>query len=408
VDAVLRTLADRLGQTIAARWAETAVVRSAVDPAAYVELFRQVGLPLATTLLTELELHGSFEIVPFGEPSDEDEGEDEDSASDLVRGLRGPGWAGRDAVTRGLHLLPPEALFETYRSQRHAAMRQGSLGAFWVFAAPRSYLWTSAFAFDGRRAGDGPLPIVPFHEDDIHEQLAVQHADGSLRHARATLEAWAAWLVDEICATVSRLEADGCQTVRAGSPPRPAVELDLASMLAEVDAGKRWTSWERASQTALRRGSVAMARQVLDQVGTLVTRPNVATWKLPSALDLLYRLPTEGPRSRRAAVLSAWGPLRPDTPATRVAFDTLVGLADSADSAPVDVFEALRLPAWADRGPADRDEVRWARALLWALGRPRPEHLLEAAELVMTGQPRDVAETCWLRIEAFARDSDVL
>ena len=69
---MLRTLADRLGQTIAARWAETAVVRSAVDPAAYVELFRQVGLPLATTLLTELELHGSFEIVPFGEPSDEE------------------------------------------------------------------------------------------------------------------------------------------------------------------------------------------------------------------------------------------------------------------------------------------------------------------------------------------------
>lgn len=386
-------LPQRLAGTLAADWAATAVISTPVDLDAWEELFLQVGFPFGDELRGVLARSGAFELLPFG------------NSEDVLRDLDGEGWAGRQVVLEGLHLLSPEELFETYSTQRLAASALAPLGGFWVFASPRHYLWTSAFAFDGRRA---PVSIVPFHEDDIHEQLEFAAPDGTLRHARPSLERWASWLVDEICLAVAQAEEAGCAPALKGRSA-PARDVELEPFVAEVAAGKRWSSWvDGIWRAALRRGSVETARQVLDHVGTLVTRPGIEVWKLPGPLDLLHRLPAEGPRSRRAALLHLWNGRRPSHPANQVAYDALLGLVESSQRGPLESFRALQALAWSDRGPSTDEDVRWARALLWALGRPRSEHLLEAATLVLGGRARDVSQTCWLRLEPFVRDAGVL
>ncbi|MBL8920976.1 MAG: hypothetical protein JNJ54_19085 [Myxococcaceae bacterium] len=398
------SLPQRLAGTLAGDWAAGAVVSRPVDLGAWEELFLQVGVPLSDELRGVLTRAGAFELLSFGEADHEEDG-GRLRPTEFLRELHGPGWAGRQAVLEGLHLLSPEELFETYTSQRAAASALAALGGFWVFAAPRHSLWTSAFAFDARSAR---LSIVPFHEDDIHEQLDLERPDGTLPHAQPSLAQWAGWLLDEICLAVRQAEDAGCAPAltRRASPTR---EVELAPFLAEVASGKRWSAWvDGVWRQALRRGSVETARQVLSHVGTLVTRPDLAPWKLPGALDLLYRLPAAGPGSRRVAVLQLWNGKRPASPLNQVAYDTLLGLLESEAPAPLDTLRSLQAVAWSYRGPPADDEVRWARALLWALGRPRPEHVLEAATLVLGERSRDAAMTCWLRLEPLVCDAGAL
>lgn len=396
------TLPQRLAGTLAAEWASSAVLATSVDVSAYEELFLQVGFPLADELRGVLTRSGAFELLAFGDSHDREDEPEVLQPDEFLRDLDGAGWAGRHLVLEGLHLLSPEELFETYSTQRMAAAALAPLGGFWVFASPRRYLWTSAFAFDGRRP---QRSIVPFHEDDIHEQLDFEQPDGTLRHAQPSLERWAAWLVDDVCRAVRAAEEAGCAPALKGRPAS-AREVDLAPFLAEAAAGKKWSSWvDGIWRQALRRGSVETAREVLAHVGTLTTRPALPVWKLPGALELLHRLPSEGPRSRRAALLHLWSGRRPAHPTNQVAYDTFLGLVEGTQPGPRASLLALQSLAWADRGPSTDEDVRWARALLWALGRPRPEHLLEAATLVLGGRSREVAETCWLRLEPFVREA---
>lgn len=152
----------------------------------------------------------------------------------------------------------------------------------------------------------------------------------------------------------------------------------------EKYSGKPWNKWvERIWRKALRVGSAEVARQVLADVGTLVTKPSEADYRLPSALDLMHRLPAE---LRREAVFEMWGASRPNLSASSL--DALVPIA------------------WPHRGPADSDDIRGARALLWTLGDPAPEFMMEAASRGF--RSRDVNETLWLRLEPFAKKHGVI
>lgn len=404
-------LPHRLANTVGAAWATAAVRFTPVDVHAYDVLFKQVGFTLPASLRAELVARGAFEVAAVADGDETDEGVD---ANEALSNLRGPGWAGRNVLRGGLHLLRPSELFGSYRSQRLGASAMDELGSLWVFAGPNGgYVEVDAFAFDGRpgrAAGDGAeYPIVPFHEDDMGEEFDLLEADGSLRHTHLSLDAWSRWLCDEIVDAVKAIEAAGVTRMRASAPSAAAEAPDLTPYLAQ---GKKWSSWvERIWREALRSGSVDTARAVLDDIGTLVTRPSVVDYKLPGALDLWHRLPRHGPFSRRAALAEVWSrrSLEGDA-ATQVAFDVFLGSLETDQVAPMAVFDTLQTAAWGDRN-ATTTTASWARALLWALGPAEPAQLNEAASLVLrleVDDRRDVEESLWLSLEPFARRAGVL
>lgn len=408
-------LPRRLADTVGAAWATAAVRFTPVDVHAYDVLFKQVGFTLPASLRAELVARGAFELAAVADADETDEGVD---TKEALSDLRGPGWAGRNVLGGGLHLLRPSELFGTYRSQRLGATALAELGSLWVFAGPNGgYVQVDAFAFDGRpdraRSDGGEVPIVPFHEDDMGEAFDLLEADGSLRHTRPSLDAWSRWLCDEIVDAVKALEAAGVTRMRASTPSAPAEAPDLTPYRAQVAAGKKWSSWvEGIWREAFRSGSVDTARSVLDDIGTLVTQPSVADYKLPGALDLWHRLPRHGPFSRRAALAEVWSrrTLEGDA-ATQVAFDVFLGSLETDQVAPIAVFDTLQTAAWSDRSATTTTATRWARALLWALGPAEPAQLHEAASLVLRlegDKRRDVEETLWLSLEPFARRAGVL
>ncbi len=370
-------LALRLANTVAAPWAQAALSYSPVDVSTYEVLFKQVGFVLPSALKAELATRGAFELCAVPDAEEHHETDDGVDASEALSDLRGPLWAGRNVLRGGVHLLSPAELFGTYRGQRLGTRGQVELGSLWVFAAPRGYVWVDAFALDARAGSsrvDGEYPVVPFHEDDMGEEFDLLEPDGSLRHARPSLDAWARWVSDEIENTVKALEAAGVTRVAAPPGPKgPAQVVDLAPYLAEVAQGQKWSSWVEAIwRQALRQGSVEAAQQVLRDVGTMVTRPSEADYKLPGALDLWHRLPRHGPFSRRAALAELWSDRQPEGDAeTQVAFDVFLGSLEHDHVAPLAVFDALQPAAWSDRGLATAAATRWARALLWALGPAR-------------------------------------
>ncbi|MBL8921778.1 MAG: hypothetical protein JNJ54_23170 [Myxococcaceae bacterium] len=401
-------LRTSLSSTIAGPWAKQALRFAPVDVEAYETLFLQTGLTLPAPLRAELISHGAFEWLPI---RDEEAAQDEELVpfEELLREVRVP-WAGRNLLSRGLHLLTPAELLQTFRSQRAAASAWAPMGAMWVFAAPRDYLWAEAFAFDTRFR---EYAVVPFHEDAIGESLEVAQS-GPLRHSQANLTAWAQWLCDQISMTVERLaREEPTRTFEASSPP-VAQPIELRDWEERVAGGALWSSFAvPVWREALRSGPSAMAARVLDDVGTLVTKGSIPDYQLPSPIDLLHRLPLEGPTSRRAAVLEMWAHRRPGLEVAapvHVAFDLFLSRAHQASVAPREVLRELTPIAWADRGPAADEDTRWARALLWALGPAEPERLAEATSQVLSSgeKGRALLETMWLRLVPFAQRAGVL
>lgn len=357
-------LAERLRGTIADAWAR-GIRFEKVDVAAYERLFVQAGFPFPRELRDELELRGAFDVPAL----------DDDEAQDVLADQRGEGWAGRALLSKGLRLLTPSELFQSYAAQRAGALADERLGSLWVFASPLRSLWTDAFALD---ASGG---VRSFHEDAIGEDL-------DLGLTAQSFEAWERDVTDEVVAAVQALTAEGAKPFGAAVNEQTPFKLDEY-----VSSGKKpWNTWvERIWRQALRVGSPEIARQVISDVGTLITRPSEADYRLPSALDLMHRLP---PDLRREAVIEMWGSARPENQTLRAALD-----------APPDLRSLVPI-AWPHRGRADSDDVRWARALLWLLGDPEPEQLIEAARRGVNS--RDVNETLWLRLEPFAKKHGVI
>jgi len=76
--------------------------------------------------------------------------------------------------------------------------------------------------------------------------------------------------------------------------------------------------------------------------------------------------------------------------------------------APNVLFDELVTIGLASRKVSRDPDVRWARALLWALGPRIPERLYEAAQLVASERGRDLIETAWRRLEGYATELGLL
>lgn len=350
-------LAEQLRGTIAAEWVNS-IRFEKVDVGAYERLFVQAGFPMPKALRDALAVRGAFSIPPV-----------DDEENGALEGRRGPA---AELMSGGLRLLSPSELFDAFSGQRAGASADERLGSLWVFAAPRRYLWTEAYALD--TSGD----VRAFHEDDISEVL-------DLGRPAQSFADWERTLTEQVISLVKTL-AD------AGTEPFGAKRDDVEPFELAKYTGKPWNAWvERIWRQALRLGSVDVARQVITDVGTLITKPSEADYRLPSALDLMHRLPAE---LRHAAVLEMWGSARPENPTV------LATLEDAS------LMRSLVPIAWPHRGPADSDDVRWARAVLWLLGDPNPEQMMEAAR--RGARSRDVNETLWLRLEPFAKKHGVI
>ncbi|GEM_PF-6133072 len=75
--------------------------------------------------------------------------------------------------------------------------------------------------------------------------------------------------------------------------------------------------------------------------------------------------------------------------------------------APNALFDELITIGLASRKVSRDPDVRWARALLWALRPQIPERLYEAAQLVAS-ERGDLIETAWLRLEGSATELGLL
>ena len=387
------TLATRLAGTSGAAWGRDALRFEPVDIAAYELVFTQAGFVMPRSLGALLRERGAFELRSI----------DGDEAREAVHELRA--GDARDILSAGLHLLSPDELATTLQVQRLAASAEVTLGSFWVFAAPHHYLHTEAHAFDVRFCVDGEYACVPFHEDDIGELVDI--ADGGpIRGASPSFEAWAHGLTEQLVRAVSAL--DGLE-LRASTSVR--TPLDLSSYVAECNAGKPWSAWvEGIWRPALQREHRDVARRIVEEVGTLVTKPAEPEYRLPGALDLLQRLPREGAYSRRMGMLEMWQRRRPDDlPTLAPAMTYLVDHVHEAAPAPKALLDDLVAVAWRHRGPPVEADVSWARALLLALGTPEPARLRDATTLVLAPmRGRDLAETMWLRLAPFAEAAGVL
>ena len=364
----LRTLAQRL-PTCA--WAQSGLTFHDVDIADYELVFAQAGVALPDQLRTTLVEDGAFELAPA------------------------PGRANLRAIpllAYGQRMLSPHELVESQLDDRRFGHEE--LGSLWVFAAPPVPEGRMQFAFD-LRFGEAIVPV------DTQTIVAVfNRAD--IPGQQRDFDSWLHGFVEQIVAAVSAWPGE----LVAGQPSR-AVDIPGAILRA---GNVGWNAlgprmWRPALRICDRETASAIIDQVQDPLTGRSWRPEA-----PHPIDLLYRLPTRGPFSRRRAFFDVIAEIRPEHGALAAAYDWLHEHAEDDAPAPRALFLDPTEIGWAHRKATRDRDMRWARGLLWVMGHPWPEPLFEAIELAYGTHhgSRDVFERAWRRIGMLAVDAGVL
>ena len=366
----LRTLAERLPSC---SWARKALTFHAVDVAEYELVFAQAGVALPDQLRRELVEHGAFELAP--------------------------GKRARDAIpllAHGQRLLSPQQLIETHLDDLRFGHEE--IGALWVFVAPPAPEGRTKFALD-LRFGTMIAPVDPQTiVSNIHQ------APGTPLPGHAPdFDNWLVGFVEQIVAAVSARPGD----LVAARPHSNQVDVIGATEQARNAGWRKLTN--RVWRPVLRVCDPATANAIIDEIDDPLTARS-SNREVPHPIDLLHRLPTRGPYSRRRAFFEVIAEIQPEHGALVAAYDWLHEHAEDDAPAPRALFRDPTEIGWAHRKASRDRDMRWARGLLWAMGHPWPEPLFEAIELAHGTHhgSRDLLALAWRRIGALAVDAGVL
>lgn len=303
----------------------------------------------------------------------------------LQLGVRLPPDLAEVSATRGLFVLP------TVSTQSGAEL-SGSLSFDSV---------DSVFANARRSATQvkiGTLDEVREFVGEGDDELFVDGTGKIGRNGR-----WTNTLAEQLDHTESMLrdvEDESLEAEPASDPERSSSEPDLEADVARKRARKlAWWSydWRRVFRG---HADPLVAREILEEVGNAhsATRGGGAV----GVDDLVHRLPES---SRRAWVVEELHAAGPPTAELAVSLDEL---SEALDGRPLprEKLERLVPQAWTDRSPRVDAQAQWARALLFALGKPVAEHLLHAVRLVVGGPIESLAR--WERALALARRAAVI
>lgn len=368
--APLRALAARLP---GCAWARDALTFHPPEVADYELVFAQAGVALPDPLRAALA-EGAFELAPAGNGDEE---------------------AGLPLVGKGQRLLSPRQLIETHLDDRRFGHEDA--GWFWVFVAPPALDGIVRYAFDLRHG----TTIVPI--DTRNFVGVLHHPGGTFPDAQPDFDRWLLAFVEQIVATVEpwgqRLEAK----------PSSGEVVDVAGTIARLGRSGWKARGHRTWRPVLRAGDPATALAILDDVADPLTRPHWSA-ETPHPIDLLYRLPTRGPFSRRRAFFEVIAEIRPEHGALAAAYDWLHEHVEDDAPAPRELFRDPQEIGWAHRRTTRDRDMRWARGLLWAMGHPWPEPLYEAIELAHGTHhgSRDLFDLAWRRIGTLAVEAGVL
>jgi hypothetical protein len=367
----LRTLARRLPQC---PWAQNGLTFRDVDIADYELVFAQAGVALPDPLRTTLVEDGAFELAP----------------------AIGAGRRTIPLLAHGQRLLSPHQLVESLLGDLRFGHEE--IGALWVFVAPPAPEGSLKFAFDLRFG----TAIVPLDQRSILGEF--HGAAGALLPGHATdFASWLRGFVEQIVTAVTAWRGE----LVAGPRPRDGVDVIGATARARNVGWRSLTS--RVWRPVLRVCDRATAAAIIDEIDDPLTARG-SNWEVPNPIDLLYRLPTRGPYSRRRAVFEVIAEIRPEHGALAAAYDWLHEHAEDDTPAPRDLFRDPTEIGWAHRKATRDRDMRWARSLLWAMGHPWPEPLYEAIELAHGTHhgSRDLLALAWRRIGTLAVQAGVL